>query len=179
MARGDGWKIPRFDDEGFLSCIAEDCSKPRYSRAMCTTHYSRFRRESGLDVKRAIDPERFWANVDKHAGLPLSPNYAWNADMGECWIWGNGNPDKYGTLRVMGNDGRSVTLSAHRFSYELAYGPSDRSLDLDHACRRKRCVNPAHLEPVTRSENTLRSVDFNPRWKHEETKGARSTAVAA
>src|ERR1035437_1939003 len=28
--------------------------------------------------------------------------------------------------------------------------------DLDHLCRVRHCVNPAHLEPVTRQENLLR-----------------------
>ena len=36
-------------------------------------------------------------------------------------------------------------------------GPIPEGLTLDHLCRVRACVNPAHLEPVTLRENTLRS----------------------
>lgn len=31
-------------------------------------------------------------------------------------------------------------------------------LTLDHLCRKRSCVNPAHLEPVTQAENTRRAA---------------------
>src|SRR5699024_1617461 len=46
---------------------------------------------------------------------------------------------------------------AHRVSYETFAGPIPEGLDLDHLCRNRSCVNPEHLEPVTRSENLRRS----------------------
>jgi hypothetical protein len=51
-------------------------------------------------------------------------------------------------------DGR--TVSSHRASYELVRGPVPAGLQLDHLCRNPPCVNPAHLEPVTSRENTMR-----------------------
>lgn len=47
---------------------------------------------------------------------------------------------------------------AHRAVYEHLRGPIPVGLELDHLCRNTRCVNPAHLEPVTHRENALRGV---------------------
>jgi hypothetical protein len=47
---------------------------------------------------------------------------------------------------------------AHRFAYELLVGPIPEDLELDHLCRVRHCVNPAHLEPVTHLENILRGM---------------------
>lgn len=49
---------------------------------------------------------------------------------------------------------------AHRVSYELRVGPVSVGMQLDHLCRNKACINPAHLEPVTPGENTARA-DMN------------------
>lgn len=69
-----------------------------------------------------------------------------------CWIWqrcvqGNG----YGRMW----NGKQVTY-AHRVSYAVFIGPIPGGMDLDHLCRNRRCVNPSHLEPVSRSENLRR-----------------------
>ncbi|TFV34331.1 hypothetical protein E4K10_18090 [Streptomyces sp. T1317-0309] len=53
-------------------------------------------------------------------------------------------------------------VKAHRFAYELANGPipkpveGEKPLVLDHLCRRRNCVNVAHLELVDSRTNTLR-----------------------
>lgn len=57
----------------------------------------------------------------------------------------------YGHLGV---DGKFP--KAHRLSYEHYVGPIPDGLDLDHLCRNRWCVNPDHLEPVSRRENLLR-----------------------
>ena len=45
---------------------------------------------------------------------------------------------------------------AHRFAYELAYGPIPEGLELDHLCRNASCVRPTHLEAVTHQVNMVR-----------------------
>jgi hypothetical protein len=68
-----------------------------------------------------------------------------------CWEWtATRNKKGYGVIW----DGK--TRGAHRVAYELFVGPIPEGLQLDHLCRVRHCVNPAHLEPVTCRENLLR-----------------------
>jgi hypothetical protein len=69
-----------------------------------------------------------------------------------CWRWlGAKTKDGYGVIRI----GQTVRR-AHRVIWELQNGPVPPGLDLDHLCGEKACVNPDHLEPVTRSRNVSR-----------------------
>lgn len=52
--------------------------------------------------------------------------------------------------------GRSKVVLAHRTAYEMWVGPIPAGLTLDHLCRRRACINPAHLEPVPLRENLAR-----------------------
>jgi hypothetical protein len=72
------------------------------------------------------------------------------APPGECWLW-QGALDKKG-YGVYGKPRRF----AHRIVYEEIVGPIPAGLTIDHLCRVKCCVNPAHMEPVTIGENVLR-----------------------
>jgi len=45
---------------------------------------------------------------------------------------------------------------AHIWYYEQANGPVPEGLEIDHLCRVKACVNPAHLEAVSRTVNRQR-----------------------
>lgn len=69
-----------------------------------------------------------------------------------CWVWdGASDYQGYGRINI---DGR--TMLAHRASYELHVGLIPAGLEIDHLCRNPSCINPAHLEPVTRKVNTDR-----------------------
>jgi hypothetical protein len=72
-----------------------------------------------------------------------------------CWLWtGSIFPNGYGRTRVKSCGRRQ--LLAHRVVYEAKVGPIPKGLDLDHLCRVRCCVNPSHLEPVTRKVNLER-----------------------
>ena len=47
---------------------------------------------------------------------------------------------------------------AHRFMYEQMVGPIPEGMTLDHLCRNRLCINPAHLDPVVMRTNILRGV---------------------
>lgn len=55
-------------------------------------------------------------------------------------------------------DGTRRTMPAHRRAYELRVGAIPAGKHLDHLCRVRNCVNPAHLEPVTNRQNALRGT---------------------
>lgn len=80
--------------------------------------------------------------------------YIQRVPMTGCWIW-TGASDKLGYGRI--NVDRKAKLT-HRVSFEIHKGPIPRGLELDHLCRNPSCVNPHHLEPVTRKVNTDRGI---------------------
>ena len=72
---------------------------------------------------------------------------------GDCWLWRGSLRRGYGRIKRAG-----TTYQAHRWVYELLVGPIPEGLELDHLCRVRRCVNPDHLEPVTRAVNHRRGA---------------------
>ena len=59
-----------------------------------------------------------------------------------CWMW-------TGPVRGTG-------YGEHVDVWKVFNGPIPHGLEIDHLCRFRLCMNPAHLEAVTSTENKLR-----------------------
>jgi hypothetical protein len=70
----------------------------------------------------------------------------------ECWNWtGKIQHGGYGIFFFI-----DTQIVAHRVAYMLLVGPIPEDKTIDHLCRNRKCVNPAHLEPVSIAENVMR-----------------------
>ncbi len=101
-----------------------------------------------------IQASQFWARVD-------------SSDIEGCWPWTGS------TQLASGKSGapygvyyrKRIGYYAHRIAYTLASGPIPEGLTIDHVrpyCTNTLCCKPAHLEPVTGSENAFRRVNACP-----------------
>jgi hypothetical protein len=96
----------------------------------------------------------------------------------DCWLWAGGVArNGYGTWTRSNGDGTYASLRPHRVAYILTRGAIGDGLQIDHLCRVKLCVNPAHLEPVTASVNQLRVPRDPLRTSYGGSVRARRTAT--
>jgi len=125
-----------------MNCTAEGCDQAQKGRGLCRSHYMKMWRSDRTGLKARFGSsdlsrsEKFWARVAV-------------SDGASCWEWqGRVTPNGYGRVK----SGERMVM-AHRFSYEDKVGAIDDGLFIDHKCHNRRCVNPAHLQVVTRKEN--------------------------
>lgn len=79
--------------------------------------------------------DRLWGRVEKTYG---------------CWLWrGAKDPEGYGRIQVKGR-----TAYAHRLAWESVNGVIPPGVQLDHQCRVRNCVRPAHLKAVSNKLNS-------------------------
>ncbi len=98
----------------------------------------------------------------------MTSDERWIEDEDGCWLW-----QRYVDRQGYGMTSSRTHRYAHRMVYAQMVGPIPEGRHLDHlchtmdagceggvSCKHRRCVNPAHLEPVTPKENTRRSHSF-------------------
>lgn len=107
-----------------------------------------------LITRRGRKPRRF---IDGHHNRRPTQERFWEkvsvAGPNECWQWrGSVTAGGYGNFKFAGSN-----EYAHRAAYMLSVGEIPEGLHIDHLCRNRLCVNPAHLEPVTQRENNARN----------------------
>jgi hypothetical protein len=77
----------------------------------------------------------------------------------ECWHWlgseRGGRSKKSGRYGQFWYNGK--TGYAHRYSYEWYHGEIPDNYEVDHVCRNRKCVNPAHLRIIPRRSNRRRT----------------------
>jgi hypothetical protein len=89
------------------------------------------------------DKTRFWKNVVKLAS--------------GCWEWtGNREAKGYGRFGA-----ENKMHKAHRFSYELHYGPIPEGKMIIHSCDNPPCINPDHISAGTCKDNSDDMISRN------------------
>lgn len=78
----------------------------------------------------------------------------------------NSSDGKYGWIRFTakgfpGVSGKSMVY-VHRYIYAIVRGPLEPDETIDHICRQHDCVNPYHLQKLSRSEHAV--VSNGDRW---------------
>lgn len=122
-------------------CVVAGCGARPIARWMCNAHYKRLRARGTLDLPEPTPlVERLMRKVVK---------------TDSCWLWqGAVNRGGYG---VIGRGRRGAgNVLVHRAAYEHFIGVIPNGLHVDHLCCVRNCLNPSHLEAVTKAENDRR-----------------------
>lgn len=119
-----------------MTCSFEGCEKKKDSHGLCAGHALQKRR--GLELKPLIFKYRGEWTLDV-----LLEN---TKKVGDCLE----RQKSYSVIRF-----GDKMVGAHRLAYMLATGENIDGRSIHHICANNKCINPEHLQPASRAENTL------------------------
>lgn len=138
------------------SCYAETLRKRSPANKGITNHASKPCAQCGqliTGMPSVVDRRKYCSTACLATAFTGTPEKAlknYREEKG-CWLWQGTLRAGYGRVKIGGR-----LQEAHRASYEHHVGPIPEGLVVDHLCRNRSCINPAHLEPVTEMENIRR-----------------------
>lgn len=117
-------------------CQADDCDRRVHAKGLCPKHYKRFKTFG--DPNAPLPDRSITARME-----------ALSEAAGECRVWtGARYPSGYGEVRYQGR-----VQGAHRVAWELANGPIEDGLLVDHICHNRACIKVEHLRLADRFQN--------------------------
>lgn len=127
------------------TCDISDCERIHSAKGYCNMHYLRIVRDGG----RIVGDLYTWNRLPLKDRMLL---YIDEEDYSQCWEW-RGSLDSRGRGRLQY---KYRSKYAYRVVYEHFIEEIGENMTLDHLCENPSCVNPFHLEQVTRGENMSR-----------------------
>ncbi|WP_269059717.1 HNH endonuclease [Catellatospora vulcania] len=102
-----------------------------------------------------------YGTVPQSKGGPRRKSY--NVNTEGCWIY-EGKPRATDGYATVGNPfGMNTSMMAHRYFWTAWVGPVPADLRVDHLCRIRLCVNPAHFGWLPTRKTCVRLVPTGSR----------------
>lgn len=132
-------------------CAVGDCNRRAIAHGWCSAHHQRVR-EHGDPL--AHIPIRRMPNATERNDV-VSRILAQSVHAGECLEWtGTVDAGGYGYIGW-----KRKSWRVHRVIWAEVVEPiQSGDWTVDHLCYNRRCINPDHLDLVSRGENTMRAM---------------------
>ena len=128
-------------------CKIEDCNKKHLAKGWCNMHYHRWRRGGTTNMLPG-----------QRTRTPLLQRLMSRTKTNEngCYIWTGPHTKRrkrpYGTFSVL-MYGKIKTQYVHRWVWLLECDDIPPNHCVHHICNESLCINPEHLECMTREEH--------------------------
>lgn len=154
-------------------CSVDGCETASRSLGLCPTHYSRH--QVGQPLELPVGSLRKVPRPERRTGFTVDPVTGCHLTDGYLGEDGYPRPATY----YHPVTGEPYTTSRHRVVYLETYGPESipDGWEVDHRCRNRACINPAHLEAVTHQVNCQRGKGSITHCKHGHEFTAANTYV--